>query len=129
MNFMLNPHSPLRPILVIEDNDMDMDFCLQAFSENAVANPVIACRDGEEALQFMDAHPSSTDRQFPLLVLLDLRLPKIDGIEVLRHARQHPVWKQADRDPHRAPSLFCRNDGFLQTSCACSSPENRRAGT
>ena len=94
MNFMLNRHSPLRPILVIEDNDMDMDFCLQAFSENAVANPVIACRDGEEALQFMDAHPSSTDRQVPLLVLLDLRLPKIDGIEVLRHARQHPVWQQ-----------------------------------
>ena len=94
MNFMLNPHSPLRPILVIEDNDMDMDFCLQAFSENAVANPVIACRDGEEALQFMDTHPSSTDRQFPLLVLLDLRLPKVDGIEVLRYARLHPVWQQ-----------------------------------
>lgn len=73
---------------------MDLDFCLQAFSEHAVANPVIACRDGEEALQFIEAHPSSGDQQFPLLVLLDLRLPKIDGIEVLRHARQHPVWKQ-----------------------------------
>lgn len=94
MNFILNTHSPLRPILVIEDSDMDLDFCLQAFSEHAVANPVIACRDGEEALQFIDAHPSSGDRRFPLLVLLDLRLPKIDGIDVLRHARQHPVWKQ-----------------------------------
>lgn len=94
MNFILNTHSPLRPILVIEDNDMDLDFCLQAFSEHAVANPVIACRDGEEALQFIDAHSSSGDRRFPLLVLLDLRLPKIDGIDVLRHARQHPVWKQ-----------------------------------
>lgn len=94
MNFILNQHSPLRPILVVEDNDMDLDFCLQAFAENAVANPVIACRDGEEALQFIDAHPTPNDRQLPLLVLLDLRLPKVDGIEVLRYARRHPVWKQ-----------------------------------
>lgn len=91
---ILNQHSPLRPILVVEDNDMDLDFCLQAFAENAVANPVIACRDGEEALQFMDAHAIPEDKRLPLLVLLDLRLPKVDGIEVLRHARQHPVWKQ-----------------------------------
>lgn len=91
---ILNQHSPLRPILVVEDNDMDLDFCLQAFEEHAVANPVIACRDGEEALQFIDAHATPEDKRFPLLVLLDLRLPKVDGIEVLRHARQHPVWKQ-----------------------------------
>tara|TARA_R110001592_G_scaffold91754_1_gene268202 strand:+ start:12173 stop:12637 length:465 start_codon:yes stop_codon:yes gene_type:complete len=94
MTFLQNSHSSLRPILVVEDNDMDLDFCLQAFEENAVANPVIACRDGEEALQFIDAHPSFEDRLFPLLVLLDLRLPKVDGIDVLRHAREHPVWKQ-----------------------------------
>lgn len=91
---VFNTHSPLRPILVVEDNDMDLDFCMQAFEEHAVANPVIACRDGEEAIQFIDAHPSVEDRQFPLLVLLDLRLPKVDGIDVLRHARQLPVWKE-----------------------------------
>lgn len=94
MTFILNPHSLLNPILIIEDNDMDLDFCLQAFEENAVANPVIACRDGDVAIQFIDAHPSSDDKEFPLLVLLDLRLPKVDGIEVLRHARQQPVWKR-----------------------------------
>lgn len=94
MSFLQNAHSLLRPILIIEDNDMDLDFCLQAFEENAVANPVVACRDGEEALAFIEAHPSSEDKLFPLLVLLDLRLPKVDGIDVLRHARQHPVWKQ-----------------------------------
>lgn len=91
---ILNQHSPLRPILVVEDNDMDLDFCMQAFEEHAIANPVIACRDGEEALQFIDAHATPEDKRFPLLVLLDLRLPKVDGIEVLHHARQHPVWKQ-----------------------------------
>ena len=94
MNPTLNPHSRLRPILVVEDNDMDLDFCMQAFEEHAIANPVIACRDGEEAIQFIDAHPTPDDPRLPLLVLLDLRLPKVDGIEVLRHARQHPVWKQ-----------------------------------
>ncbi len=85
---------PLRPLLVVEDNDMDLDFCRQAFAEHAIVNPVLTCRDGEEALQFIDAHPTSEDSQLPLLVLLDLRLPKVDGIDVLRHARQHPVWKQ-----------------------------------
>ena len=94
MNPMLNPHSSLRPILVVEDSDMDLDFCMQAFDEHAIANPVIVCRDGDEAMQFIDAHPTSDNPRLPLLVLLDLRLPKVDGMEVLRHARQHPVWKQ-----------------------------------
>ena len=91
---VLNPRSPLRPILVVEDNDMDLDFCVQAFQEHSIANPLIACRNGEEALEFIDAHPAPEDARLPLLVLLDLRLPKVDGVEVLRHARAHPVWKQ-----------------------------------
>ena len=93
MTYLLNPHSLLRSILIIEDNDMDLDLCIQAFEENAVGNPVLACRDGEEALQFIDAHPNSAGRGFPLLVLLDLHLPKVDGIDVLRHARAQPMWK------------------------------------
>ena len=83
-----------RPILVVEDNPMDLDFLLQAFAENSVLNPVCVCRDGEEALKFIEAHPSPNDASLPLLVLLDLRLPKVDGVEVLRQARQHPVWRQ-----------------------------------
>jgi CheY-like chemotaxis protein len=84
----------VRPILVVEDNPMDLDFMLQAFEEHGVLNPVEVCRDGEEALQFIDAHPNADDTHVPMLALLDLRLPKVDGIDVLRHARQHPVWKQ-----------------------------------
>lgn len=93
-NILLNAKSSLRPILVVEDNDMDLDFCLQAFEEHAIANPVIACRDGVEALAFIDAHASSEDPGFPLMVLLDLHLPKANGIEVLRHAQRQPLWKQ-----------------------------------
>jgi CheY-like chemotaxis protein len=83
-----------RPILVVEDNPMDLDFMLQAFEEHGVLNPVEICRDGEEALAFVAAHRTPDDPSLPLLVLLDLRLPKVDGIDVLRQARQHPVWKQ-----------------------------------
>ncbi len=83
-----------RSILVVEDNPMDLDFMLQAFEEHSVVNPVHVCRDGEEALRFMERHSTADDVDLPLLVLLDLRLPKVDGIEVLRHARQLPVWRQ-----------------------------------
>lgn len=86
--------STSRPILVVEDNAMDLDFCVQAFSEHSVANRIVTCRDGEEALQFIDAHVAPEDPELPLLVLLDLRLPKVDGLDVLRHAQKHPVWKQ-----------------------------------
>lgn len=86
------PH--LRPILMVEDNEMDVDLCLQAFQEHAIANPLVVCRDGEEALAYVDAHGDPDDAGVPLIVLLDLRLPKVDGIDVLRHARAHPVWRQ-----------------------------------
>ena len=84
----------VRPILLVEDNPMDLDLTLQALKEHSVANPIETCRDGEEALQYMEDHQLPTDSQIPILVLLDLRLPKVDGIDVLREARKHPVWKQ-----------------------------------
>ncbi len=84
----------IRPIMMVEDNPMDVDLTLQAFQEQGLSNPFIVCRDGEEALSFIDAHGSAEDPQIPIIILLDLRLPKVDGIEVLRQARQHPVWKQ-----------------------------------
>lgn len=86
--------SNLRPILMVEDNEMDVDLCTQAFQEHAIANPLVVCRDGEEALQYIDAHAKPTDPGMPVIVLLDLRLPKVDGIDVLRYARQHAVWQQ-----------------------------------
>jgi CheY-like chemotaxis protein len=84
-----------RPILLVEDNPMDIDLTLRAFEEHSVANPIRICRDGEEALEYMAAHSTAADCDLPVLVLLDLRLPKVDGIEVLRHARSsQSVWRQ-----------------------------------
>lgn len=87
-------HPLTRPILLIEDNPMDVDLARQAFRDEQIQNPVAVCRDGEEALQYIDAHPSPADLEVPLIAMLDLRLPKIDGFDVLRHARAHPTWKQ-----------------------------------
>jgi CheY-like chemotaxis protein len=84
----------VRPILLVEDNPMDLDLTCQAFQEHSIANPIAVCRDGEEVLQYMDEHPHASDSELPILVLLDLRLPKVDGIEVLRQVRNHAVWKQ-----------------------------------
>ena len=84
----------IRPILLVEDNPMDVDLTLEAFREHGVVNPIVVCRDGEEALQYIAEHRAATDPQLPALVLLDLRLPKVDGIEVLRQARNDEVWKQ-----------------------------------
>lgn len=87
--------SRVRPILLVEDNPMDVDLTLRAFEEHGIANPVVVCRDGEEALRYMDEHQSAKDPGVPILVLLDLRLPKVDGIEVLQWARNgETVWKQ-----------------------------------
>lgn len=84
----------VRPILLVEDNPMDVDLTCEALKELSVVNPILVCRDGEEALRYMEEHDLPTDPQIPILVLLDLRLPKVDGIDVLRCARNHAIWKQ-----------------------------------
>ena len=91
---MKTTNSEYRPVLFIEDKPMDIDLTLEAFKDNKIANPVIICRDGEEALAYISAHPHQDDLQLPSLVILDLHLPKVNGIEFIRRARQDPVWKK-----------------------------------
>lgn len=83
-----------RPILLVEDNPVDLDLTLQAFKLHGVVNDLAVCRDGESALRYIDAHASPHDPDLPLLVLLDLRLPDLDGSDVIHYARQNEVWKQ-----------------------------------
>ncbi|MBF0476168.1 MAG: response regulator [Deltaproteobacteria bacterium] len=81
-------HNLIRPILLIEDNPVDIDLTRRAFIKRKVANPIEVARDGEEALAVISRWP--TDGLIPVVILLDLKLPKIDGLEVLHHLKTHP---------------------------------------
>jgi len=76
-------------ILLVEDNPDDVLFTLRAFEKNNIFNEVIVAADGEQALQYLlPADDGAALR--PALVLLDVNLPKVDGLEVLRRIRSHP---------------------------------------
>jgi CheY-like chemotaxis protein len=78
-----------RPILLVEDNPMDVDLTLRAFKRRRVTNTIHVARDGEEALAWMARWASG--EPWPAVILLDLKLPKVDGLEVLRQLKQHPA--------------------------------------
>ncbi|MCW5595102.1 MAG: response regulator [Rhodocyclaceae bacterium] len=79
-----------RPILLVEDNPDDEALTLRAFNKNRIGNAVIVARDGVEALDYLfgNGHHAGRDLSImPAVVLLDLKLPRIDGLEVLRRIR------------------------------------------
>ena len=79
-----------RVILLVEDNPDDEALTLRALNKNNIANQVIVARDGAEALDYLFGTGSHTGRNVahqPQLILLDLKLPKIDGLEVLKRLR------------------------------------------
>ncbi|AZG16345.1 MULTISPECIES: response regulator [Cupriavidus] len=81
--------SALRPILLVEDNPDDIELTLIALQKSRLANPVVSVRDGAEALDFLRREGAYADRQEenPAVILLDKKLPKVDGHEVLREVR------------------------------------------
>jgi two-component system, response regulator len=79
-----------RTILLVEDNPDDEALTLRAFRKSNIVNEVVVVRDGAEALDYLFAAGKHSGRQvaeLPAVVLLDLKLPKIDGMEVLRRLR------------------------------------------
>lgn len=82
----------LKPILLVEDNPNDLELTLVALERSQLANDVIIVRDGAEALDYLNAAGRFENRPAgnPAVVLLDLKLPKVDGLEVLRHIRATP---------------------------------------
>jgi two-component system, response regulator len=83
-------------ILLVEDNPDDAALTLRAFRKNQLANKIVVAKDGVEALDYLFHTGQWKDREpkdFPSVVLLDLKLPKIDGLEVLRRMRENKATK------------------------------------
>lgn len=79
-----------KTILLVEDNPDDVKLTLRAFKRNNMLNPIVVARDGVEALDFLfarDAYAERAGKPPPTLVILDLKLPRLDGLEVLRAIR------------------------------------------
>ncbi|MHB8106309.1 MAG: response regulator [Candidatus Cryosericum sp.] len=82
-----------KVILLVEDNPDDVALTLRAFQKNNIANRVVVAADGEEALDYLTGHGKYAGRalsDMPQVVLLDLNLPKVGGLEVLRAMRADP---------------------------------------
>ncbi len=101
------------PIMLVEDNPLDVDLTLRAFQRRKLANPVVVARDGEEALAWVARWEAGEMK--PAVILLDLNIPRIDGLAVLRTMKTHQTLRRIpivvlttsseDRDMHAAYDL------------------------
>jgi CheY-like chemotaxis protein len=82
----------LKRILIAEDNPNDLELTLAALAENHLANEIVTVRDGAEALDYLYARGAFANRPAgaPAVVLLDLKMPKVDGLEVLKQIKGDP---------------------------------------
>jgi CheY-like chemotaxis protein len=81
----------IRPILLVEDNLLDLDLTKRAFKRRLIVNPIQVARDGAEALEWLQRWEEG--EPIPAVILLDLKLPKIDGLEVLRRLKEHSCFR------------------------------------
>jgi CheY-like chemotaxis protein len=90
-----------RPILLVEDDANDVDLTLSALGEFGIANPIVVLRDGAEALDYLFRRGNYEQREagLPVVVLLDLKMPKVTGLEVLRQIKRDPAL-------HRVPTVM-----------------------
>ena len=107
----------LSPILMVEDRAADLDLTKRAFARSRLLNPIQVARDGEEALAYIDRWESG--ESLPVFILLDLKLPKVSGLEVLRELKKHPRFRTIpvivlttsteDQDIQEAYALGCNS--------------------
>ena len=107
----------IRPILLVEDRPVDIDLTRRAFTRRNVLNPLQVARDGEEAIAFFDRWEAG--EPLPICILLDLRMPRMSGLEVLRRLKSHEKFSTIpvivlttsteDRDVGEAYKLGCNS--------------------
>jgi len=83
--------STMNPILLVENDPMDVDRTQRALARHRVTNPVVVARDGEEALAYLSRWEAG--EPLPVVILLDLHLPKVDGLQVLSQIKSHPRFR------------------------------------
>ena len=85
----------LRPILLVDDSLLDIELTVSALKRNHVANEIIVARHGGEAMDFLHRRGEYQNRAMgnPVVVFLDLKMPKVDGLEVLRQIKSDPALK------------------------------------
>ena len=88
--------SPLKRILLAEDSLRDVELTLSALEEHNLANEVVVVRDGAEALDYLHGRGQFAGHTngLPVVVLLDLKMPKVDGLEVLRQMKNDPILRR-----------------------------------
>src|SRR3954469_14424821 len=93
---MVKPETMLKPILLVEDNPKDVELTLVALQRSRLANEVIVLRDGAEALDYLRCEGEYCQRAKgnPAVVLLDLKLPKVDGLQVLAAIKNDETLRQ-----------------------------------
>ena len=86
----MNMPQEKRIILLVEDNPEDVRLTRRSFRENHIANDLVVVGDGAEALAYLERASSDPEGVLPAVTLLDLNIPKIDGLELLQRIRNHP---------------------------------------
>jgi CheY-like chemotaxis protein len=110
-------NDPIRPILLVDDRAVDIDLTRRAFAKRKLLNPIEVARDGEEAIAYFDRWEAG--EPLPICILLDLRMPKMNGLEVLRRLKSHPRFasipvimlttSKEDSDVEEAYKLGCNS--------------------
>lgn len=114
-------------ILLIEDNPFDVKLALHALKRQNITNAVHVARDGAEALEFLSIiEGPMNQKSIPNLVLLDLKLPKLDGLEVLEQIRANPRFATAKADGQRYSFSDCSRRDWRRPCHSCH--EGRRGG-
>lgn len=88
-------NTTIKRILIVDDSPKDIELTVAALTENNLANEIIIAEDGEEALDYLYRRGkfASYDSSNPAVILLDIKMPKMNGIEALTHIRSNPMFK------------------------------------